>query len=487
MNSSRQHPSLNKLSQIQHARVHFIGIGGIGMCGLAELLHNMGSTVTGSDLSENQQVLRLRELGVKIAIGHHAQNVHAADVVVYSSAVKATNPEYAEARRRKIPLIPRAESLAEIMRLKRGIAVGGSHGKTTVTSMLAAVFLAAKTDPTIVVGGRLDLIKSTALLGSGDWMIAEADESDGSFSKLSPEIAIVTNIDNDHLDHYGTFELLKKAFFDFAARVPFYGAAVVCWDDPIVRETFAPFGKRLIRYGFSPDCELRIEGEKSHYEVFETIAGSATEQKLGHFRLRVPGRHNALNAAAAIAVAREAGLDFATIARGLEDFAGVDRRFQHKGEAGGIDVFDDYGHHPTEIEAVLKAFRERFADRRLLVAFQPHRYSRTKLCWEQFLKCFAEADRVFITDVYAAGEDPIASVDTPTLIHDILGQATEFRPREGVVHIDSKAGLTPVLRPVAEQLARDLRPGDALFTLGAGDIYKLATEVLACLKSGGAT
>lgn len=470
------------------ARVHFIGIGGIGMCGLAELLHNMGSTVTGSDLADNAQVQRLREIGISIQIGQKAENIHGTEVVVYSSAVKPTNPEYAEARRLKIPLIPRAESLAEIMRLKRGVAVGGSHGKTTTTSMIAAIFLEAKTDPTIVVGGRLDLIKSTAVLGSGDWMIAEADESDGSFSRLNPEIALVTNIDNDHLDHYGTFEHLKKAFFDFAGRVPFYGAAIVCWDDPVIRETFAPFGKRLVRYGFSDDCDLRLVGEKGNYDVF------AGADRLGSFVLHVPGRHNALNALAALATAMEAGIDFKTCVRGLDRFRGVDRRFQHKGTVGQMDVFDDYGHHPTEIEAVLSAFRERYGNRRLVVAFQPHRYTRTKLCWDQFLTCFGLADCVYISDIYAAGEEPIAGVDATSMINGILAQEPKHVPREGVTRIVSKAGLTPVLRETAEILADELkqhsagdgaRGGAALFTLGAGDIWKLSGEVLDVLKGGG--
>lgn len=468
------------------ARVHFIGIGGIGMCGLAELLHNMGSTVSGSDLADNAQIARLRELGIQVTIGQRAENVHEAEVVVYSSAVRPTNPEYEEARRLKIPLIPRAESLAEIMRLKRGVAVGGSHGKTTTTSMIAAIFLEAQANPTIVVGGRLDLIKSTALLGSGEWMIAEADESDGSFSRLSPEIALVTNIDNDHLDHYGTFEHLKKAFFDFAGRVPFYGAAIVCWDDPVIRETFAPFGKRLVRYGFSPDSDLRIEGEKARYKVhFEG-------KPLGEFRLQVPGRHNALNAAAAIAVALEAGIEFATIVRGLDRFNGVDRRFQHKGQVAGIDVFDDYGHHPTEIEAVLRAFRERYGDRKLFVAFQPHRYSRTKLCWEQFHTCFSQADCVYLADIYAAGEDPIANVDADTMLSGVRDQAKQFHPRQGaeagLLRIASKSGLTPVLSETAARLAKDLvaaktgTEAPALFTLGAGDIWKLSDQVVAALK-----
>lgn len=457
-----------------NAKVHFIGIGGIGMCGLAELLHNMGTTVTGSDLSENAQVLRLREIGIPVTIGQKAENVRGAEVVVYSSAVKPTNPEFSESLRLKIPLIPRAEALAEMMRLKRGVAIGGSHGKTTTTSMVAAIFLEAALSPTIVVGGRLDLIKSTALLGSGDWLLAEADESDGSFSRLSPEIALVTNIDNDHLDHYGTFEHLKKAFSDFAGRVPFYGAAVVCWDDPVVRDTFEHFGKRLIRYGFGPECDLRIQGEKGQYEVFEGA------KSLGRFRLNVPGHHNALNALAAIATALEAGISFEVCARGIERFNGVDRRFQHKGQKNGIDVFDDYGHHPTEIEAVIDAFREKFGDRRLVVVFQPHRYTRTKLCWDQFLGCFGHADQVFLTDIYAAGEDALAGVNSDQMLTDIMARGK--KPKEGIFRIQSSKGLSPVLDTVAADLASRLKPGDAVFTLGAGDIFKLGSAILGAIR-----
>lgn len=456
------------------ARVHFIGIGGIGMCGLAELLHNMGSSVSGSDLSENPNVVRLRELGIQVVIGHAPENVQNCDVAVYSSAVKPTNPEFAEARRLGVPLIPRAESLAEIMRLKRGIAVGGSHGKTTTTSMIAAIFLEAAANPTIVVGGRLDLIKSTAQLGSGEWMIAEADESDGSFSRLNPEIALVTNIDNDHLDHYGTFQHLKQAFFEFAGRVPFYGAAVVCWDDASIRETFEHFGKRLLRYGFRDDCDLRLEGDRGTYSVYRH------GQLLGGITLNVPGRHNALNAAAAIATALEAGVDFATCVRGLERFRGVDRRFQLKGEVRNILVYDDYGHHPTEIEAVLQAYRERHGDRRLIVAFQPHRFTRTKFCWDQFLTCFARADQLWLADVYAAGEDALVGIDSDSMRAGVLasGQA----PREGVHRLESKMGLSANLSQHAQALASALRPGDALFTLGAGDIHKLGTAVLEVLS-----
>lgn len=477
--------------RLAQAKVHFIGIGGIGMCGLAELLRNMGTQVSGSDLSDNTQIERLRALGIRVHIGHAAGHVHDSEVVVYSSAVRPDNPEFREARRRKIPLIPRAEALAEIMRLKRGIAVGGSHGKTTTTSLTASIFLRAGTQPTIVVGGRLDLIKSTALLGQGEWLIAEADESDGSFSKLSPEITIITNIDNDHLDYYGTTAQLKKAFFDFAMRIPFYGLAIVCGDDPSVRETFEHFGKRILTYGFNPGNDLRIEGSHGEYSIFRAgdvaSAGASmsanastgvvpgAEERLGQFRLQVPGRHNALNATAALAAGLEAGLPFSVCADGLAAFAGVDRRFQHKGTvAGGIDVYDDYGHHPTEVQAVLLAFREKYPDRRLITVFQPHRYSRTLLCWDQFLTCFKDADQLFVCDIYAAGEDPIANITSERLVKEI-------RDAGAVQHIE----LLPHSVDRVATLRSILKPGDVLVTLGAGDVWKLGMKLISEDGTGG--
>ena len=457
--------------RLAQAKVHFIGIGGIGMCGLAELLKNMGGHVSGSDLHENVQIQRLRTLGITVQLGHAPENVRAAEVVVYSSAVKLDNPELREARRLKIPLIPRAEALAEIMRLKRGIAVGGSHGKTTTTSMAAAVFLHAGAQPTIVVGGRLDLIKSTALLGQGDWLIAEADESDGSFLRLSPEIVIVTNIDNDHLDYHGTVAHLKRAFFDFAMRVPFFGLAIVCGDDPEVREAFRDYGKRILTYGFSTGNDVRISGERGQYEVFRD------EEKLGDFRLQLPGRHNALNATAALLAGLEAGFPFAICSQGLESFAGVDRRFEFKGSIGaidsaidsGIDVYDDYGHHPTEVKAVLLAFKEKFPDRRIVTVFQPHRYSRTLLCWEQFTECFSNADHLFICDVYAAGEAPLEGINSERLVNEI--RERRHGDRATVEHLPSS--IDRVVR-----LRAELRAGDVLVTLGAGDVYKIGQQIL---------
>lgn len=448
--------------RLAQAKVHFIGIGGIGMCGLAELLRNMGGQVSGSDLSDNAQTQRLKALGIDVKTGHSPENVQGAEVVVYSSAVKSDNPEFKEARRLKIPLIPRAEALAEIMRLRRGVAVGGSHGKTTTTSLTASIFLHAQAQPTIVVGGRLDLIKSTALLGQGEWLIAEADESDGSFSRLSPEIVIVTNIDNDHLDYYGTVAQLKKAFFDFAMRIPFYGLAIVCGDDPATYETFKDFGKRIVFYGFEKHNDLRLEGEKGSYDVYRS------GEKLGRFNLNIPGRHNALNAAAAMATGLEAGFPFSVVAEGLEGFRGVDRRFQFKGAVGGVDVYDDYGHHPTEVQAVLNAFREKFPDRRVVTVFQPHRYSRTHLVWDQFVHCFKDADQLYVCDIYAAGEDPIGNVTSERLVREIKASPTA----------PNSAELLPNSVDRGAHLKKILKPGDVLVTLGAGDVWKLGMQIV---------
>ena len=356
--------------KLETAKFHFIGIGGIGMCGLAELLNNIGAVVTGSDAGVNANTERLQSLGIKVFKGHHASQVGDADVVVYSSAIGFTNPEIIEARTKQIPLIPRAEALAEIMHLKRGIAVAGTHGKTTTTSLISSVFLEADLNPTIVVGGRFERINSTALLGSGEWLIAEADESDGSFNKLSPEIAVITNIDSDHMDHYKTFENLKKAFNEFAHRVPFYGLLIVCGDDPVVREIFLNYPKRILYYGFNSTNDYVIEGEKGSYKFFKNEENK--KFLLGQFNLNTPGRHNALNAAASIAVGLAAGITFDQCAHGLEKFEGVDRRFHFKGQAGAIKVYDDYGHHPTEVKAVLQAFKEKYDKNRVVEIGRAH-------------------------------------------------------------------------------------------------------------------
>lgn len=450
--------------QLATAKVHFIGIGGIGMCGLAELLHNMGATVTGSDANENLQTQRLESLGIKISKGHHAENIGDSEVVVYSSAVKPQNVEFQSAMKKQIPLIRRAEALAEMMRLKRGIAVAGTHGKTTTTSLCASIFLAAKFDPTIVVGGRLDVIQSTALLGQGEWLVAEADESDGSFSRLSPEIVIITNIDNDHLDHYGTFARLEEAFVDFAHRIPFYGVAVVCGDDPVIRRLFNEFPKRVLFYGFDEKNDFVLKpqtdmnGAITNYEILKE--GKCLVQ----FNSALPGRHNALNACAAIVVAHEAGIEYSISAQAINSFRGVDRRFQYKANIRGISFFDDYGHHPTEVKAVLSGFKERFPKNRLMVIFQPHRYSRTEICWDQFKDCFAAADKLFLLDIYPAGEAPIEGIHSQRLAREISAPTTQF--------IDRKTD------PTLQEVVRELKEGDIVLTLGAGDVVKLGERMM---------
>jgi UDP-N-acetylmuramate--alanine ligase len=443
--------------KITKSKVHFIGVGGIGMSGLAELFRNMGAVVSGSDLNESATTERLKTLGVSIFLGHSEKNISGQDVVVYSSAVAQSNPEIVRAKELKIPIIPRAEALAEVMRLKRGIALAGTHGKTTTTSMVAAIFLNGKLDPTVVVGGRLDLIKSNSFLGQGEWLVAEADESDGSFLKLSPEIIVVTNIDNDHMEHFKTIENLKEAFSQFASRIPFYGLAVVCGDDQMARDVFDGFNKRIVFYGFGAKNDYILKGEKSQYEVH------SKGKKLGSFDLNLPGRHNALNALASIAVGLEAGLSFETCAAGLRLFHGVDRRFQWKGEVGGVDVFDDYGHHPTEIEAVLQAFKEKFSDRRLVVLFQPHRYTRTKTCWNQFLGCFSLADKLYVSDIYAAGEAAIPGYEVSRLVKEIVTPRAEW--------------IGPVSSAVSH-IRPELKSQDVFVTLGAGDVWKVGMGLL---------
>lgn len=453
--------------KLDTAKFHFIGIGGIGMCGLAELLHNIGAAVTGSDMGENANTEHLKKIGVKVFKGHDGVNVGNADVVVYSSAIPFTNPEIREARNRDIPLIPRAEALAEIMRIRRGIAVAGTHGKTTTTSLISSIFLEANQDPTIVVGGRFERIKSTALLGKGEWLIAEADESDGSFNKLSPEIAVITNIDSDHMDHFKTYENLKKAFLDFSYRVPFYGLVIACGDDPTIKQLFADYNKRMLFYGFGKDNDYILSGEKGLYSVHRKSNENTDPKFLGTFKLNTPGTHNALNSLASIAVGMAAGIDFETCAQGLSKFEGVDRRFHYKGEAKNILVYDDYGHHPTEVRATLQGFKEKFEKNRIVVYFQPHRYSRTQHCWQEFKGCFVQADVLFMGDIYAAGEAPIAGVTSEKLLQEVNHPEGHFSPKNN---------------DQIENILKILKPGDVFVTLGAGDGWKLGLDVLKRLK-----
>ena len=452
--------------KLDTAKFHFIGIGGIGMCGLAELLHNIGAHVTGSDAGENANTERLKQLGVTVHKGHDGSHVGLADVVVYSSAIPFTNPEIREARNRDIPLIPRAEALAEIMRIRRGVAVAGTHGKTTTTSLISSIFLEAHQDPTIVIGGRFERIKSTALLGKGEWLIAEADESDGSFNKLSPEIAVITNIDSDHMDHFKTFENLKKAFLDFSYRVPFYGVVIACGDDPTIKSLFTDYNKRILFYGFNEDNDYILSGSKGHYTV-HLKNKDLTKKLLGKFQLNVPGIHNALNGLASIAVGMAAGINFETCALGLNHFEGVDRRFHFKGEAQNILVYDDYGHHPTEVRAALQGFKEKFEKNRLVVYFQPHRFSRTQHSWQDFKTCFGQSDVLFLADVYAAGEAPIPGITSEKLLNEVNHPRGFFSPKNA---------------EQIENILKELKSGDVFLTLGAGDGWKLGLDVLSRLK-----
>ncbi|MES3038130.1 MAG: UDP-N-acetylmuramate--L-alanine ligase [Bdellovibrionota bacterium] len=456
--------SSTRLNQI---KFHFVGIGGIGMCGLAELFHTMGAPVSGSDIGENGNTQRLKSLGIKVQIGHKAENVTGADVVVFSSAISFGNPEMMEARSLGIPLIPRAEALAEIMRLKRGIAIAGTHGKTTTTSLVASAFLANNMNPTIVVGGRFDRINSTAKLGDGEWLIAEADESDGSFQKLTPEISIITNVDSDHLDYYKSFENLQKAFIEFANRIPFYGKCIVCGDDAQTRSLFDNFSKKMIFYGFDSKNDYILEKVKDAYQITEHDPIAKENTVVGSFKLQLPGRHYALNALAAVLAANAAGIEWKDACKGVETFEGVDRRFQFKGEAKGISIYDDYGHHPTEVRVTLEAFREKFPDRRIVVLFQPHRYSRTETCWHEFTQCFTLADKVILTDIYAAGENSIPGITGKRLVEDIKHKDKTYVPRQGAIH---------------EQIFADLKKGDVFLTLGAGDGWKIGMEILDLCK-----
>ena len=456
----------------QQVRVHFVGVGGIGMSGIAEVLLTLGYAVSGSDLVESETTRRLVRLGASIHIGPHtADHVgHEVDVLVMSSAVHFSNPEVVHARELKIPVIQRAEMLAELMRMKRGVAVAGSHGKTTTTSLVAAILREAGTDPTVVVGGKLRTLGTNARLGSGDLLVAEADESDGSFLLLSPVVAVVTNIDREHLDFHGDMERLREAYLRFINRVPFYGRAVLCIDNVNVRALLPHVRKRYITYGESPEADwqargLRVEGLETIFEVWRN--GVA----LGDVRLRMPGHHYALNALAALAVAAELGVDFAVGRLALAEFGGVHRRFEVRGEEQDVLVVDDYGHHPEEVRVTLRAAREGF-DRRLVVAFQPHRYTRTRDLFADFLEAFDDAHVLLLTDVYAAGEERIEGASA-----EALYQALKRRGHVDVRHVPARDQL-------AQVLVETVRPGDLVLTLGAGDVYRTADELLALLRSG---
>jgi len=446
------------------------------MSGIAELLANLGYEVSGSDVKQSEVTDRLATLGVQVAIGHQSGNVGMADVVVVSSAISRDNPEVAEARGRHVPVIPRAEMLAELMRLRYGIAIAGTHGKTTTTSMVALVLERAGLDPTAVIGGRLSAFGSNARLGSGDYMVAEADESDRSFLALSPVIAVVTNIDREHMESYGTWDNLQQAFADFANKVPFYGAVIACADDEPVRRLLPRLTRRAITYGLEADADLvghgmRLEPFGSECTVSERRAGEPAGE-LGALRLGVPGRHNVLNALAAVAVGMEVGVPFSRIAPALAEFRGAERRFQVLGEAGGVLVVDDYGHHPTEIAAVLAAARAGI-DRRIVAVFQPHRYSRTRQLLEAFGPAFDGAGRIVLTDIYAAGEAPIEGITGEVLAASIRGAAS------------APVDYVPRVEDLPAAIAELVEPGDLVITLGAGSIGAVGGRILEAIRGKG--
>ncbi len=451
-------------------KVHFVGIGGIGMSGIAEVLLNLGYRVSGSDLAESDTTQRLKKLGAEIQFGHRPENLDQADVVVTSSAVRRDNPEVRAAQEKLIPVIPRAEMLAELMRMKYGIAVAGTHGKTTTTSMIATVLAQAGLDPTAVIGGKLNRFGSNAKLGQGQLLVAEADESDGSFLKLSPTIAIVTNIDPEHLDHYRDLDEIRNTFLEFINKVPFYGLDVLCLDHENVQALMPRVTKRFVTYGLSTQANFRAT-DMSFRELTTTFRAFRDNHELGQISIRMPGLHSVYNALATVATACELDVDFEVVKEALESFSGVQRRFQIKGEWGGIMVVDDYGHHPAEIKATLNAAKRGW-ERRTVVIFQPHRYTRTRDLFKDFLTAFNQADVLFLTGIYAASEDPIPGVKVEDLYEGIKGYG----------HKDIT--LIPEKDKILEEVLPRLLAGDMVFTLGAGDVWKVGEKLIEKLKSG---
>ncbi|HTZ17702.1 MAG TPA: UDP-N-acetylmuramate--L-alanine ligase [Dissulfurispiraceae bacterium] len=449
----------------QYRIIHFVGIGGIGMSGIAEVLHNLGYEVTGSDIRESDTTARLKGLGIRIFVGHDEKNIDNAHVVVISSAVSPTNPEVLAAKDRAVPVIPRAEMLAELGRLKYGILVAGAHGKTTTTSLVATILGEGGLDPTVVIGGKLKAMGSNARLGQGEFLVAEADESDGSFLKLSPTIAVITNIDKEHMDYFGDIDTLKGAFLSFINKVPFYGVAIVCTENEHTRTIIPQIKRRVLTYGLSHNSDMyaknvRYDGAKMSFEAI--FKGDS----LGTFTVPVPGVHNVLNSLAAILTAMELQVPLETIRNGLGSFGGIQRRFELRGEVKGIRVYDDYGHHPVEIRAVLKAARECFSDKRIVVVFQPHRYTRTRDLMDDFALSFGAADRLYLLDIYAASEPPIEGIDSKALLSKIRDIGSV------------KADHVPDRKELVSTLLSQLGPGDVVLTLGAGDVYKIGEEIL---------
>lgn len=450
--------------------IHFVGIGGIGMSGIAELLLNLGYRVSGSDRVLSDVTERLQQLGGTIHEGHNADNVAGADVVVISSAVRSDNVEVEAALSRSIPVIPRAEMLAELMRLKYSIAVAGAHGKTTTTSLLAAILGAGGLDPTVVIGGKLKSINTNAVLGQGDYIVAEADESDGSFLKMSPTIAVVTNIDLEHLDFYKDMDTIKSVFLDFIDRVPFYGLTVLCLDNEPIQDIIPAVKKRYVTYGLNAQADVQargidFEGEKSRFQVYHN------ERFVGDILLNLPGIHNISNALAGIAVGFELAIPFERIKSALETIQGVHRRMEVRGEAGGIKIIDDYGHHPTEIRTTLEAVRKSWPGRRLVVMFQLHRYTRTRALFNEFTRAFYQSDVLFLLPVYTAGESAIDGADAPALHAGIK--------MYGHKDVHCFDGMDAAVDRAMEML----NSGDILLTLGAGDVWKAGNAVLAKLSA----
>jgi UDP-N-acetylmuramate--alanine ligase len=456
----------------QDTRIHFVGVGGMGMCGIAEVLINLGYKVSGSDLRETEITRHLAQLGGEIKYGHRADNLQSADVVVVSAAVRGYNPEIEVARARGIPVIPRAEMLGELMRMKYSVAVAGSHGKTTTTTMISWILMQAGLDPTAVIGGRVNALGlANARLGRSEFLVAEADESDGSFLKLPPTVAVVTNIDPEHLDHYGTHDNVKRAFVDFINRVPFYGLAVLCLDHAHVQAILPQVQKRFVTYGEAPQADwrardVRFDGFRTTYVAWRRV------EELGTVTLAMPGRHNVLNSLAALAVADFLGVPFEKTREALHSFQGVQRRFTVRGSAKGVLVVDDFGHHPAEVRATLQGARAGFADRRVIAAFQPHRFSRTRDLLEEFATSFNDADIVFLCDVFPAGEKPIEGVDSAR-----LAQMIRERGHKDVRHVPRRADL-------GKQIAEMSRDGDVVIALGAGDIQLTCGELLTELGAG---
>jgi len=458
--------------------IHFVGIGGIGMSGIAEVMHNLGYSVQGSDIAEGYVVEGLRKRGIKVMIGHDAANVAGAAVVVTSTAVRRTNPEVAAALEQRIPVVRRAEMLAELMRLKRTVAVAGTHGKTTTTSMIAAMLDAGGVDPTVINGGIINSYGSNARLGASEWMVVEADESDGSFLRLDGTIAVVTNIDPEHLDHYGSFDAIKQAFVEFIENVPFYGAAILCVDHPEVQAIIPKIrDRRVITYGFSAQADVRgdavtpVPGGNRFDVVVRQRDGSS--RQIDGIELPMPGRHNVQNALAAVAVALEMGCDDAAIQRGFAGFAGVKRRFTKVGEVGGATIIDDYAHHPVEIRAVLSAAREG-AKGRVIAVVQPHRFTRLRDLMEEFQGAFNDADVVYAAPVYPAGETPIEGIDSEALVAGLRARG----------HRDAATVAGP--GELAAELAATLEPGDTVVCLGAGDITMWAAGLAEAIAGQGA-